>query len=112
MFSKPVSTDEAPNYHEMIPDPIDLGMMRDKVDNACYSTWEALFEDFELMISNALTYNHEGIHHRQAKEMNKECCPSTHQLPSGCVIRIFRFAAIAIDLRCLCAMLGMWASKS
>ncbi|VEL30794.1 unnamed protein product [Protopolystoma xenopodis] len=40
VFTRPVDSDEAPDYHEVISNPMDLGKVRDNVDLHNYTTVE------------------------------------------------------------------------
>ncbi|KAL7056484.1 hypothetical protein AAHC03_020927 [Spirometra sp. Aus1] len=57
VFTRPVQADEAPDYLEVISTPMDLGIVRDKIDAREYSTVEAFKADLKLIYSNALEYN-------------------------------------------------------
>jgi ATP-dependent helicase STH1/SNF2 len=49
-----------PDYYVIIQRPICLKQIKRKIDNRTYRSVSACFEDFELMINNAKTYNQEG----------------------------------------------------
>lgn len=38
VFTRPVNPDEAPDYHEVIAQPMDLGAVRDRIDNGEYTS--------------------------------------------------------------------------
>uniref|UniRef100_A0A0V0J341 Bromo domain-containing protein n=1 Tax=Schistocephalus solidus TaxID=70667 RepID=A0A0V0J341_SCHSO len=57
VFTRPVQADEAPDYFEVISTPMDLGVVRDKIDAREYSTVESFKADLKLIYSNALEYN-------------------------------------------------------
>ena len=46
-----------PDYLTVVTDPMDLSTMKAKLEDGEYSKVEDLEIDFELMISNCLTYN-------------------------------------------------------
>ncbi|KAF0993275.1 hypothetical protein HZS_5546, partial [Henneguya salminicola] len=51
---------QLPHYYTIISKPIDIYSMEKKIISSKYKTWQEFLEDFELMITNALTYNPEG----------------------------------------------------
>ena len=51
---------EYPDYHVIIQRPICLRQIRRRIDNRSYRSVETCWQDFELMINNAKTYNQEG----------------------------------------------------
>ena len=69
LFAEPVSADvEA--YHEIVPNPIDLGEIKSKVLNEEYKTLGAFVSDARLLCTNALAYNPVGtIYNKTAKEL-------------------------------------------
>nr|CAH8840900.1 unnamed protein product [Trichobilharzia regenti] len=54
------SKDEYPDYYQVISNPIDLTMIKHKMDEGKYSTYEEMASDLQLMFTNAKTYNKEG----------------------------------------------------
>jgi histone acetyltransferase len=56
-FKEPVGIDLAPDYYEIIKDPIDLKTMRDKVRRGGYADVGEFLSDIERMFLNARTYN-------------------------------------------------------
>jgi hypothetical protein len=63
LFTEPVSEDEAPDYHEVIKNPMDFGTMRTKVDSGAYGRGSdavlGLYNDFMLVFDNCARYNDE-----------------------------------------------------
>uniref|UniRef100_A0A7S2VAW6 Bromo domain-containing protein n=1 Tax=Entomoneis paludosa TaxID=265537 RepID=A0A7S2VAW6_9STRA len=59
-FAKPVNRKLIPRYYEVISNPIDLQTMRAKIKRYEYRTVDQLYEDFQLMKSNAIKFNGEG----------------------------------------------------
>lgn len=61
---KPVVIDwvalEIPSYPKLIKKPMDLSTMRKKLDNGDYSTADAFYNDFKLMIRNCMAFNPQG----------------------------------------------------
>lgn len=62
IFLQPVDPirDSAPNYFEVIREPMDLSTMRAKLDANKYKNIEELAADFRLMIANCKHYNSDG----------------------------------------------------
>eukprot|EP00198_Chlamydomonas_reinhardtii_P002881 XP_001692217.1 bromodomain protein [Chlamydomonas reinhardtii] len=60
LFAKPVTDELAPGYSEVIKDPIDLSLIRQRLAEGCYDTWGSLEADLLKMTNNAKTYNPEG----------------------------------------------------
>ncbi|KAJ7610990.1 hypothetical protein FB45DRAFT_1120970 [Roridomyces roridus] len=64
IFLHPVDPlrDHAPNYFDVIKDPIDLGTMSHKLEQGKYADRFAFQADFGLMMSNAKAYNPVGTY--------------------------------------------------
>ncbi|EPQ55264.1 hypothetical protein GLOTRDRAFT_138865 [Gloeophyllum trabeum ATCC 11539] len=56
-FLKPVSKAEAPDYYEVIPNPMDLQTMLKKVKQKQYKSKKEFKDDLDLIWSNCFTYN-------------------------------------------------------
>ncbi|KAG6824189.1 hypothetical protein H0H92_007740, partial [Tricholoma furcatifolium] len=56
-FLRPVSKSEAPDYYEVISNPMDLGTMLKKVKARQYKSKREFEDDLELIWSNCLQYN-------------------------------------------------------
>ncbi|KAJ8925460.1 hypothetical protein NQ315_009294 [Exocentrus adspersus] len=57
MFTKPVDTEEVPDYPTIIKQPMDLETMMTKVDFHRYECAKDFLNDIELICQNALEYN-------------------------------------------------------
>lgn len=57
MFTKPVDTEEVPDYTTIIKQPMDLETMMTKVDFHRYECAQDFLTDIELIVQNALEYN-------------------------------------------------------
>ncbi|KAK4885527.1 hypothetical protein RN001_001798 [Aquatica leii] len=57
MFTKPVDTEEVPDYTAIIKEPMDLETMMTKVDFHKYGCARDFLTDIELIVRNALEYN-------------------------------------------------------
>ncbi|XP_065176729.1 ATPase family AAA domain-containing protein 2-like [Sycon ciliatum] len=56
-FCKPVDLEEAPDYLEIIKDPIDLEQVMQSIDAHKYTSGGAWLNDIELIASNCIEYN-------------------------------------------------------
>nr|VZI51588.1 unnamed protein product [Spirometra erinaceieuropaei] len=54
------SKEEYPDYYTVITEPIDLTMIKERMDNNLYSTHQAMVADLRLMFNNAKHYNEEN----------------------------------------------------
>ncbi|KAL4286303.1 hypothetical protein AHAS_Ahas19G0072700 [Arachis hypogaea] len=54
-----VSDEDAPNYHSIIQNPMDMVTMLQRVDNGWYITRSAFLQDIDLIVSIAKVYNGE-----------------------------------------------------
>ncbi|KAH8861046.1 Protein polybromo-1 [Schistosoma japonicum] len=54
------SKDEYPDYYQVILNPIDLTMIKHKMDEGKYSSHDEMVHDLQLMFNNACSYNEEG----------------------------------------------------
>lgn len=57
MFTKPVDTEEVPDYNMIIKQPMDLETMMTKIDMHCYLCARDFLDDIDLICGNALEYN-------------------------------------------------------
>ncbi|XP_031352102.1 ATPase family AAA domain-containing protein 2-like isoform X3 [Photinus pyralis] len=57
MFTKPVDTEEVPDYTSIIKQPMDLETMMTKLDFHRYECAKDFLNDIELIVQNALEYN-------------------------------------------------------
>ncbi|KAJ9547274.1 hypothetical protein OSB04_019817 [Centaurea solstitialis] len=56
-FHYPVLDEDAPNYHAVIQNPMDMATLLQRVDCGKYITCKAFLEDFDLILANAKIYN-------------------------------------------------------
>lgn len=69
-FCEPVNPDEVPGYSDVIKSPMDFGTMQRKVQDRLYSHMDQVKADFQLVISNAMTFNPEGtLYYNEAKRI-------------------------------------------
>nr|XP_020449120.1 bromodomain-containing protein 1-like isoform X1 [Monopterus albus] len=57
IFAQPVSIKEVPDYLDHIKNPMDFSTMRKRIDAHSYRSLEEFEADFNLIISNCMTYN-------------------------------------------------------
>ncbi|ORX44975.1 AAA-domain-containing protein [Piromyces finnis] len=57
VFCYPVDLSEAEDYLECIEQPMDFSKIDEKIDNREYNTPKEWYEDIELIVNNAMTYN-------------------------------------------------------
>ena len=57
LFAVPVNEKVAPNYHDVIKNPMDLETMTERANTEEYQHYAWVRELFELMVLNALTFN-------------------------------------------------------
>ena len=57
MFTRPVDTQEVPDYLEIIHKPMDLETMMTKIDQHCYESAKDFLADIDQICANALEYN-------------------------------------------------------
>ncbi|KAI9003215.1 Bromodomain-containing protein [Gaertneriomyces semiglobifer] len=59
-FMDPVSKKDYPEYYKVIPKPMAISLMRDKIEKRKYSNAEEFKRDVDLMVENAKTFNRKG----------------------------------------------------
>ncbi|THH20047.1 hypothetical protein EW146_g1247 [Bondarzewia mesenterica] len=71
-FREPVKTEEVPDYHEVISNPMDFGAMERKLETGQYTTLDSFIEDAQLVFDNAKVYNPEdSIYYKNAVRMER-----------------------------------------
>jgi hypothetical protein len=73
-FLKPVQKREAPNYYDVIKNPMDLGTMGKKLKNLEYKSKEEFVKDLNLIWKNCLDYNTlpDSIYRKHANLMSQK----------------------------------------
>ncbi|XP_076308792.1 bromodomain-containing protein 3-like isoform X3 [Tachypleus tridentatus] len=61
-FREPVDTIKLnlPDYHKIIPNPMDLGTIKKRLDNCWYNSASECVDDFKTMFTNCYVYNKPG----------------------------------------------------
>jgi len=62
-FGHPVSIKEAPDYYDIIVNPMDLSQISLKIKNTTYKTRYEFWDDFDLMRKNCYEYNETRFQH-------------------------------------------------
>ncbi|EME31229.1 CREB-binding protein [Galdieria sulphuraria] len=71
-FRKPVTLAEAPNYYDIITNPMDLSTMRKKLDQGVYRSPQDFLQDLHLICENAFCYNAKNSEvYKLAEELKK-----------------------------------------
>ncbi|WKX92622.1 hypothetical protein Q1695_010559 [Nippostrongylus brasiliensis] len=70
-FAFPVTPSMAPDYHNIISQPMDFSTMRQKIEDDAYQSITEMRTDAELIVSNALTYNNPNtVYHLAATRLS------------------------------------------
>ncbi|KAL4278959.1 hypothetical protein GQ457_03G025540 [Hibiscus cannabinus] len=56
-FHYPVTDEDAPNYHSIIQNPMDIATLLQRVDSGQYLTCSSFLQDVNLVVANAKAYN-------------------------------------------------------
>ncbi|KAE8702970.1 ATPase family AAA domain-containing protein [Hibiscus syriacus] len=70
-FHYPVSDEDAPNYHSIIQNPMDIATLLQRVDSGQYLTCSAFVQDVDLIVTNAKAYN--GDDYNGARIVSRAC---------------------------------------
>ncbi|KAJ2449749.1 hypothetical protein EV183_004716 [Coemansia sp. RSA 2336] len=65
VLSRPVTASEAPDYFEIIKQPMDFGTMRDRLAAGQYADIESFERDLMLVVQNCMTYNKPATYYFQ-----------------------------------------------
>ncbi|XP_065332811.1 ATPase family AAA domain-containing protein 2-like isoform X1 [Cloeon dipterum] len=57
IFMNPVDEEEAPDYYQIIENPMDMSTIREKIDRHAYNCAEDFLKDIDLISQNCLEYN-------------------------------------------------------
>ncbi|KAK8571557.1 hypothetical protein V6N13_047229 [Hibiscus sabdariffa] len=70
-FHYPVTDEDAPNYHSIIQNPMDIATLLQRVDSGQYLTCSAFVQDVDLIVTNAKAYN--GDDYNGARIVSRAC---------------------------------------
>jgi len=85
-FQKPVRPNEdgAPDYYDKITNPMDLGILKNKLENNEYTNSTIWKSDLELIWKNAMSYNKEGTPiNSVAKKLDQKCKKRLRVIPTS-----------------------------
>lgn len=69
-FAWPVTDNIAPGYSSIITNPMDFSTMRQKIEENQYTNLEEFINDFKLMCTNAMKYNHtDTVYYKASKKL-------------------------------------------
>ncbi|XP_072381835.1 bromodomain-containing protein 7 [Diabrotica undecimpunctata] len=69
-FAWPVTDNIAPGYSTIISNPMDFSTMRQKIEENQYAHLDQFIEDFKLMCTNAMKYNHvDTVYYKASKKL-------------------------------------------
>lgn len=69
-FAWPVTDNIAPGYSAIISQPMDFSTMKQKIDDNMYSDLQDFINDFRLMCTNAMEYNHiDTVYYKASKRL-------------------------------------------
>ena len=72
-FKRPVTDKEAPDYKEIVKNPMDLSTLRKKVDTNAVPDVQSLVNDLVLIFENAMLYNAKASdYHKMADTLRKQ----------------------------------------
>eukprot|EP00002_Diphylleia_rotans_P021729 TRINITY_DN4237_c0_g1_i3.p1 TRINITY_DN4237_c0_g1~~TRINITY_DN4237_c0_g1_i3.p1 ORF type:complete len:476 (-),score=105.10 TRINITY_DN4237_c0_g1_i3:44-1471(-) len=60
IFHEPVTAKEAPDYRELIKQPMDLSTIRNRLDDGYYKSYRLFYRDMLLIFANCICYNQKG----------------------------------------------------
>ncbi|KAF7805356.1 ATPase family AAA domain-containing protein [Senna tora] len=70
-FHYPVLDEDAPNYHSIIQNPMDMATVLQHVDNGHYISCSGFLQDIDLIVTNAKAYN--GEDYNGARIVSRAC---------------------------------------
>ena len=77
MFLHPIDLEEAPDYYEVVSQPMDVETIRAKNDSREYEDLDAFRKDVALVLDNAKAYNShstEQVSQRQTESSGRCLC--------------------------------------
>jgi len=73
-FLKPVTRNEAPDYHDIVKYPMDLGTIKYKLNSMVYTCNEEFVSDLLLVFTNCFLYNDSSNHVHEVGMRLKQYC--------------------------------------
>ncbi|XP_076622694.1 ATPase family AAA domain-containing protein 2B isoform X2 [Colletes latitarsis] len=98
MFTKPVDTEEVPDYNMIIKQPMDLETMMTKIDMHCYLCARDFLDDIDLICKNALEYNPDSLRDRPSLGILKRDPADKLIRHRACSLRDNAYALIKAEL--------------
>ncbi|XP_066590980.1 ATPase family AAA domain-containing protein 2-like isoform X2 [Prorops nasuta] len=98
MFTKPVDTEEVPDYNMIIKRPMDLETMMTKIDMHCYLCARDFLDDIDLICRNALEYNPDSLRDRPSLGILKRDPADKLIRHRACSLRDNAYALIKAEL--------------
>ncbi|CAL1683739.1 unnamed protein product [Lasius platythorax] len=98
MFTKPVDTEEVPDYNLIIKRPMDLETMMTKIDMNCYLCAREFLDDIDLICRNALEYNPDSLRDRPSLGILKRDPADKLIRHRACSLRDNAYALIKAEL--------------
>ncbi|KAG7204576.1 hypothetical protein KM043_004999 [Ampulex compressa] len=98
MFTKPVDTEEVPDYNMIIKQPMDLETMMTKIDMHCYLCARDFLDDIDLICQNALEYNPDSLRDRPSLGILKRDPADKLIRHRACSLRDNAYALIKAEL--------------
>ncbi|XP_042036816.1 ATPase family AAA domain-containing protein At1g05910-like [Salvia splendens] len=81
-FHYPVTDEDAPNYHAIIQNPMDIATLLQRVDSGKYIACKSFVEDFDLILANAKKYNGDDYNGSRIVSRAHELRDSVHGMLS------------------------------
>ncbi|XP_015179845.1 PREDICTED: ATPase family AAA domain-containing protein 2-like isoform X1 [Polistes dominula] len=98
MFTKPVDTEEVPDYNMIIKQPMDLETMMTKIDMHNYLCARDFLDDIDLICKNALEYNPDSLRDRPSLGILKRDPADKLIRHRACSLRDNAYALIKAEL--------------
>ncbi|XP_057323470.1 ATPase family AAA domain-containing protein 2-like isoform X3 [Microplitis mediator] len=98
MFTKPVDTEEVPDYNAIIKQPMDLETMMTKIDMHCYLCARDFLDDIDLICKNALEYNPDSLRDKSSFGILKRDPADKLIRHRACSLRDHAYALIKAEL--------------
>ncbi|XP_034943893.1 ATPase family AAA domain-containing protein 2-like [Chelonus insularis] len=98
MFTKPVDTEEVPDYNTIIKQPMDLETMMTKIDKHSYLCARDFLDDIDLICKNALEYNPDSLRDRSSFGILKRDPADKLIRHRACSLRDHAYALIKAEL--------------